>query len=329
MAEILVVVEYAKQDPAEVSLQMLSKGRALAAAAGMTLSAVVIGKDAGKLAKGLAKWAEKVLAVKNDLCDAFSLAAPYQKILPSIVEERKPRIVLLGHSSFGMDLAPSLSVALKAPLMTDCTDISINDSGILVTRSIYQGKINALYALAPSETAVLTGRVGAFDMKEGDDPGEIEHVDFPLEEIGDKRYEGYIEAETKGVDITKKDILVSLGRGIKGKEHIEMAEKLAGMLGGVVACSRPVVDSGWLPSERQVGLSGKTVKPRLYLALGISGAFQHLLGMKGSKLIVAINKDAKAPIFKVAHYGIVDDIFRVVPEITRKITELTGEGEAP
>jgi len=127
------------------------------------------------------------------------------------------------------------------------------------------------------------------------------------------------------VDITQADVLVSVGRGIKEKENLEMAEKLAEVLGGVVSCSRPVVDYGWLPSEHQVGLSGKTVEPKLYLALGISGAFQHMVGMKGSKITVAINKDAKAPIFNVTDYGIVDDILKVVPALTKKIAELKGQ----
>ena len=328
MAEILVVAEYIKQHMAEVSLQLLSKGRQLADRSGMKLDAVVIGKDAGQHAQELSRWADRVLVVKNDMWDR-SLAEPYQKILSPLVEERKPKIVLLGHSSFGMDLAPSLSVGLKAPLITDCIDIEIKDGAVFVTRSIHNGKVNAVYSIAPCETMVVTGRVGEFDIDESDNHGQIDEVAYPLEVIGYKKYEGYIEPETGGVDITQADVLVSVGRGIKGKENLEMAEKLAEVLGGVISCSRPVVDFGWLPSELQVGLSGQTVKPKLYFALGISGAFQHILGMKGSKITVAINKDAQAPIFNAADYGIVDDIFKVVPQLTKKIVELTGQGKTP
>lgn len=321
MAEILVVAEYIKQDLAEVSLQMLSKGRQLADQAGMTLSAVIIGQDVEQHAQKLRKLADRVLVVKNDMLDA-SLSEPYQKVLSSLVKERKPKMVLLGHSSFGMDLAPSLAVGLNAPLVTNCTDIAIEDGTVLVTRPIYNEKINAVYSITPCETLVLTGRVGEFPIEERDIQGQIEEVDFPLEEITRKKYEGYISPEKGGVDITQADVLVSVGRGIKGKENLEMAEKLAEMLGGVLSCSRPVVDFGWLPSEHQVGLSGQTVNPKLYFALGISGAFQHVLGMKGSRMTVAVNKDAQAPIFKNADYGIVDDIFKVVPELTKKIAEL-------
>jgi electron transfer flavoprotein alpha subunit len=323
VAEILIVAEYSKQHIAEVSLQMLGKGRQLADESGMKLDAVVIGKDADQYAQELGRWADRVIVVKNDMRDR-SLAEPYHMILSPLIEERKPKIVLLGHSSFGMDLAPPLSVGLNAPLVTDCTDIEMKGGAVFVTRSIYNGKVNAVYSIAPCDTMIVTGRVGEFDIEERDNHGQIEEVAYPLEEIGYKKYEGYIEPETGGVDITQADVLVSVGRGIKGKENLELAEKLAEVLGGVISCSRPVVDSGWLPPEHQVGLSGQTVKPKLYLALGISGAFQHTLGMKGSKMIVAINKDAQAPIFNAADYGIVDDIFKVVPELIKKIAELTG-----
>jgi len=324
MAEILVVVEHRQQKLADISLEMLTKGRQLADQTSSELVAVVVGKDVNRYEPQLAKWADKVLVVKNTKLEE-SLAEPSQKILVSIIKERKPKLVLIGHSSFGMDLAPALAVEVGAPLATDCTNIAIDNGTITVTRSIYNGKVNAVYSLAPSETVIVTGRPGEFPVEEGQQRGSIEEIDYPLEgEIDYKRLEGYIEPEVSGVDITQAEVLVSVGRGIKDKGNIEIAEELAKALGGVVACSRPVVDYGWLPSERQVGLSGKTVKSKLYLALGISGAFQHTVGLRGSKMIIAINKDAKAPIFTVADYGIVDDIFKVVPILTQRIVELRG-----
>jgi electron transfer flavoprotein alpha subunit len=325
MAEILVVAEYIKEDLAQVSLQMLSKGRQLADQSGMELNTVIVGREVDQHAQVLIKWADRILVVKSDVLDT-SLAEPYQEILCSLVRQRKPRLVLLGHSSFGMDLAPSLSVELDAPLITDCIDIKIKDDAVLAIRSVYNGKVNAVCSFAPCETMIITGRVGEFDIEERDNHGTIEEVDFPLKGIGYKRYEGYIEPETGGIDISKAEVLVSVGRAIKEKENIEMAEKLAEVLGGQISCSRPVVDYGWLPPEHQVGLSGKIVNPKLYFALGISGAFQHILGMKNSKMTVAINKDIQAPIFNTADYGIVDDIFKVVPELTRKISEFKGKG---
>ena len=324
MAEILVVAEHRKQGLADISLEMLTKGRQLADRASGELLAVLIGKDVSRYAPQLARWADKVLAVKNDKLEQ-SLAEPYQKTLSPIIKERKPKLVLIGHSSFGMDLAPALAVELGAPLATDCTNIAMKNGVVTVTRSIYNGKVNAVYSLAPSETVIVTGRPGEFPVEEGQQRGSVEEIDYPLEEeIDYKRLEGYIEPEVSEVDITQAEVLVSVGRGIKDKGNIEIAEELARALGGVVACSRPVVDYGWLPSGHQVGLSGKTVKPKLYLAIGISGAFQHMIGIRGSKMIIAINKDVKAPIFTVADYGIVDDIFKVVPILTQKINELKG-----
>ena len=324
MAKILVVTEQRKKTLSDISLQMLSKGRQLADQTGAELLALVIGKDVSKHADELSRWADRVLTVRDDRLEE-PLAEPCQQILSSIIKERKPELVLIGHSSFGMDLAPSLAVELEAPLVTDCIDISIENDNVLTTRSIYNGKVNAVYSFARSETVIVTGRVGEFPVQESDKQGQIEEVTLPLEEaFSHKEFEGYVEQEAGGVDITKADVLVSVGRGIKEKGNIEMADELAQVLGGVVSCSRPVVDHGWLPSEHQVGLSGRTVKPRLYLALGISGAFQHAVGMKGSKMIVAINRDDRAPIFTVADYGIIDDIFKVVPILTKKIAELKG-----
>ena len=322
MAEILVVIEHRKQALAEVSLQMLSKGRQLADRTGNELLAVVIGRNVSGYAENLAKWADRVLVVRNEKAEE-SLAEPCQKILTSIIKQRKPKLVLIGHSSFGMDLAPSLAVEIDAPLATDCIDVKIENGAIQVTRSLYNGKVNVLLSFLQVVTSIVTGRFGAFTVEENNMQGKIDEIDISLEEeFNCKQFKGYFEQAAGAVDITKADVLVSAGRGIKEKENIKIVEKLAEALGGLVSCSRPVVDYGWLPAERQVGLSGNTVKPKLYLAIGISGAFQHMVGMKDSKIIVAINKDIRAPIFSIADYGIVDDALKVLPELTKKIAEL-------
>jgi electron transfer flavoprotein alpha subunit len=324
MPEILVIVEHRKQRVTDISLQMLSKGRQLADETGADLLAVVIGRGTGVYAEEVAEWADMVLVVEDPEM-VEPLAEPFRKILSATIKDRKPLLVLMGHSSFGMDLAPALAVELGVPLVTDCTDVSLEDGHVMVRRSIYNGKVNGIYSCVPSETVMVTGRIGEFPVKESDRRGKIERVDSsPGDEFDYKRFEGYTEQEAAGVDISQAEVLVSVGRGIKDKENIEIAERLANELGGVLACSRPVVDNGWLPAEHQVGLSGKTVQPKLYLALGISGAFQHAVGMKGSKMIVAVNKDARAPIFSVADYGIVDDIFKVAPLLAQKIAELKG-----
>jgi electron transfer flavoprotein alpha subunit len=324
MAEILVAIEQRKQSLAEVSLQMLSKGRQLCDQTGDQLVAVVMGTVASGHEEKLAGWADRVLVARNDKAGE-SLAEPCQKILTSIIKERKPRLVLMGHSSFGMDLAPALAVAVDAPLATDCISIGIEKGAISVTRSIYNGKVNAQLSFTQVDTVIITGRVGEFTVEECDKRGKVEEIDVSLDEAFPyKQFQGYIEQPSRGVDITQSDILVSVGRGIKEKDNIKIAESLAEALGGVVSGSRPVIDNGWLSAERQVGLSGKTVKPKLYVAIGISGAFQHMVGMKGSRMIVAINKDSRAPIFDIADYGIVDDVLKVLPELTKQIVELKG-----
>jgi electron transfer flavoprotein alpha subunit len=322
VADILVVAEHRDGNLAEASLEMLSEGKRLAEQAGCGLLAVVVTRDVSAFAPRLARWADTVLAVKSEKLE-HSLAEPYQRALAPLIRERRPRLVLLAHSSFGMDLAPALAVEVSAPLATDCTNIAMENGAIIVTRSIYNGKVNALYSFAPCETAIVTGRPGVFAVEEGRGRGIVEEVDLHVdEEVEYKRFEGCSEPEVSEVDITKADVLVAVGRGMKEKGNLQLAEDLAGALGGVLACSRPVVDYGWLPAGHQVGLSGKTVKPTLYLALGISGAFQHMVGLRGSKIVVAINKDEKAPIFTDADYGIVGDLLQVVPILVKKVSEL-------
>jgi electron transfer flavoprotein alpha subunit len=222
-----------------------------------------------------------------------------------------------------MDLAPALAVELGIPLATDCIDISLENEKVTVKRSVYNGKLHAVYSFAPCETIIVTGRLGQFPIEQAGRSGDIQEMNSPpYEEIDYKRFEGYREPEESEVDIARSSILVSIGRGIKSKEKVAMAEELAAALGGVVACSRPVVDSEWLPSDRQVGLSGKTVKPKLYLALGISGAFQHMVGTQGAETIIAINSDPGAPIFAVADYGIIGDIFKIMPALVEEINTL-------
>jgi electron transfer flavoprotein alpha subunit len=324
MGEIIVVAEHRKQRLADISLSMLVKGRQLADQSSSELVAVIIGSSPSGYTAEISRWADKVLAVTDEGM-VGSLAEPSQKILSSIIKQRKPKLVLIGHSAFGMDLAPALAIELGVPLATDCTDIAIEGESVRAIRSIYNGKIEAIFSFTPSETIMVTLRPTQLPTEKGNRKGIIEEIDSPLmEEIGYKRFEGYIEPETSELDITESDVLVSIGRGIKNKENIAIAQQLADIFGGSVSCSRPIVDYGWLPSDRQVGLSGKVVKPKVYFALGISGAFQHVAGMKASEIIVAVNKDPKAPIFSVADYGIVDDVAKFLPALIGEIGQAKG-----
>ncbi len=322
MAEMLIVIEHRKQRLADISLEMLSKGAMVAGQSGYELTGIIIGRKVDRFAAEVAKWVDKVLLIKEDSLED-SLSEPYQKILSALIKERKPRLVLIGGSSFGMDLAPALAIEVGAPLCSDCIDIMIEDKDISVKRALLNGKVEATYSFAPCVTIILTGRPGQFPITPGEKKGSFEEICSPLrEEINYKRFEGFIEPpETGEVDITKSSTLVSVGKGIKGSENIPLAKELAKALGGELACSRPVSDNKWLSEARHVGLSGRIVKPKLYLALGISGAFQHVIGIKGAETVIAINKDPKAPIFAVSDYAVIDDIFKVVPAVIQKIKE--------
>jgi electron transfer flavoprotein alpha subunit len=244
----------------------------------------------------------------------------YQKVLSSIIINYQPLLTLIGHTAFGMDLAPSVSVELGFPLVTDCIDLSFEENHLKAVRSIYGGKIDANVSVRESKGYMATIRPGVFaPVMPGERKGGILLESSPLQRTTDvKKFIEYIEAPITGEDITQAEIIVSVGQGIGGPEHIPMIEEVAKSLGGVIACSRPVVDRNWLPKERQVGISGKTVKPKIYIAIGISGAFQHMTAMQGSETIIAINKDPRAPIFGVADYGIVDDFQNVIPILKEK-----------
>jgi len=198
----------------------------------------------------------------------------------------------------------------------------VEDDQIKAIRQTYGGKLNVEIRLKPAQCSMVTLRPASISVADYSLAGEITRVSSPLtEEIASKRFLEYVEAAAGDVDITQANILVSVGRGIKDPDNITMVQELADSLGATLSCSRPVVDKKWLPKDRQVGTSGKTVKPKVYIAIGISGAFQHVAGMKGSGTIIAINRDSKAPIFNVAHYGIVGDLFKIVPSLKGKIRE--------
>ncbi len=241
------------------------------------------------------------------------------KVLPS------NSIVLVAHDHFGIDLAPGLSIKLNSAFVSDVLDIAtLEGAGLKVVRQEFGGQVSAHVDCDISSGAVLTVRPGAFE------GGKIVSGSTLIVDqsagigalVAGRRYLETVVAEAGDVDITKHSVLVSIGRGIQEKDNVSIAEELAEALGAAVSCSRPVVDAKWMEKSRQVGSSGKTVKPKVYLACGISGAFQHLAGIKGSPFLIAINKNPKAPIFQVADVGIVDDILEFLPELTNKVREM-------
>ncbi|OGD45434.1 hypothetical protein A3K79_00140 [Candidatus Bathyarchaeota archaeon RBG_13_46_16b] len=327
MTGIFVLAEHRQGQIRDITYEMLTKARELAEKASMDLTAVILGSNVKEHAKTLAEYTNKVMVVEDAKLENFNSEA-YRKVLAGLITTHKPALVMAGHTSQGVDLAPRLAAALNLPLATDCIDLAFESDVFTVTKQMYGGKVNVKATVRKAETYLATIRQATFTPTKPVTPmnGQIVIVPSPLvEEISEKRFVQYVLPPPGGVDITAAEKLVGIGRGIKDVANIPQVEDLAKAIGGVLSCSRPIVDKGWLPTDRQVGTSGKTVKPKLYLALGISGAFQHILGMKNSDLIIAVNKDPKAPIFSFADYGIVEDLFKIVPPLKNKVNELRAQ----
>jgi electron transfer flavoprotein alpha subunit len=331
MAKIFVLTEHRQGLVRDITYEMLTKARELAEKTNSELNAVILGKDVKEHAKVLAEYAKNVLLVQDARLENFNSEA-YKRIMSKLITEHKPLLVMIGHTSYGVDMAPRLATALNLPLATDCIDLEFENEALTVTRQMFGGKVNVKSVARKAETYLVTVRQATFTPRKPATPlgGQVTEVPSPLtEEITEKRFIQYVLPPLGGVDITAAEKLVGVGRGIKDVANMPIVEELAKTLGGVLACSRPIVDKGWLPTDRQVGTSGKTVKPKLYIAVGISGAFQHVLGMKSSDLIIAINKDSKAPIFSFADFGIVDDLFKIVPPLKSKIYEVQTKKTCP
>lgn len=323
MAKILVLAEHRQGQIRDITYEMLTKATELAQKTNSEVVVGLFGKGMKEQTKPLADYAKTVLYVEDAKMENFNSEA-YQKTLVKLVNEHKPLLLMMGHTSYGVDLAPRLAAALNVPLATDCIDLMFENDTLNVTRQMFGGKVNVKVSCRKAEIYITTIRQATFAAQKPATlaNGQIIETPSPLtQEITEKRFIQYVLPPPGGVDITAADKLVGVGRGIKDAANIPMIEDLAKTLGGVVSCSRPIVDKGWLPTDRQVGSSGKTVKPKLYLAMGISGAFQHILGMKSSDLIIAVNKDPKAPIFNFANYAVVEDLFKIAPALKNKINE--------
>jgi len=320
---IWVLIEHRRGEIREISYEMLGKGRQLAEKLAEPLVAVILASDSKPYVDKVKGYASQIMVVEDKQLEHYN-AVSYQLVLSNLIEERSPRVMFLGHTSYGIDLAPRLSAALKLPLISDCIEVEVREGRIEAVRRMYADKVNARVSFRGRENGLITIRPGSFPAEvEAGGGGEVILVPSVLTaEVKARKLLEFVEAAVGEVDITRADILVSVGRGIGDVENIPLAEALAEVLGATVSCSRPIVDKKWLPKERQVGTSGKTVKPKVYLALGISGAFQHVAGMKNSGTIIAINKDPKAPIFNIAHYGIVDDVLKILPILTEKARTL-------
>ena len=324
---VWVFVEQTEGEPALVAWELLGVGAELAETLGVELCSVVIGSQVEELCYESFAYG----ATKSYLMDApvfhHYRTEPYCQAICHLVEKYKPEIILVGATGLGRDLAGAVATRLETGLTADCTGLAIDDKGFLLqTRPAFGGNIMAtiLTENTRPQMATVRPRVMPLPTRDTSLKGEIIHEPVPFE--GDDFATSVLEiikdSKLDAVDVTAADVIVSGGRGMCARENFSILQELADELGGVVGCSRSVVEAGWMPVECQVGQTGKTVRPKLYIACGISGAIQHLVGMQDSDVIVAINYDRQAPIFEVASYGIVGDVLKVVPALTRRISEL-------
>lgn len=293
---------------------------------GKPVSAAVAGENVAPLAQEAAgRKLEKVYAVEHPLLAEYTPDA-YAAALEQLVRSVNPELVLFPHTYQVRDFAPKLAARFRRTLASDVIGHRAEGGAVVFVRQLFQGKLNAdvrFAAAAPNFASVQAGAYRADVIETGEARVETFHPEIQADAVRMKPMEPFRESQ-QGVDLSAASLIVAVGRGIKEKDNLPVVEKLAEVLGAELAASRPICDNGWLPMERQVGSSGQTVSPKLYLAVGISGAIQHLVGMKGARTIVAINKDPNAPIFEVADYGIVGDLFEVVPALTEELRKARG-----
>ena len=322
--KILVVSEQRQQKWNNTSFETLAAAQQIAKDTSSTVSALVIGKGVAKLADELAaKNVSEVLLVEHDLLEAYTPDG-YCVALSQVIASAKPELVLFPHTYQVRDFAPKLAAMLGKGTIGDCVGYRNEGGKLVFVRQMFQGKTAADVTFQGPAPWFASFQAGAFRLDlaaahpSGKAPVRSASIALKPEQIRTKPLDLFKEAKS-AVDLTQAPLIVAIGRGIKAPENIPQAEALAKALGGEIAASRPICDEGWLPMERQIGSSGQTVAPKLYLALGISGAIQHVVGMKGARTIVAINKDQNAPIFEIADYGVVGDIFEIMPALTEAL----------
>ncbi len=317
--EIWVLAEFVGDQVAQASSEALGAAKRSAEAGGRRVVAVVLGRDGGDPALRSLGAADTVLTVQDPGLKDFSPAL-HVRVLEALLSDRKPRLVLMGNTAAGLELGPDLSARLGSPLIAYCRNLEFSGDTVVGTTQLYGGKLLLEVETAAAQVLAMVA-AGSFPAVTEERDVLVEAIASPVS-LADPEtvFLGLEVAETADVDITQADVLISVGRGIGDAGNISLAEELAEALGGVVSASRPVVDQGWLTKSRQVGKSGKTVKPKLYLAAGISGAPEHLEGMRDADLIVAINTDAAAPIFEVADYGVVGDCTEILPALTEAVS---------
>lgn len=310
----------------KVALELLGKGREIADKLGVELTALLLGDKIDNIAEELVAYgADKVIYAQNPLLSHYTTDG-YTKVICDLVAEEKPEIILVGATYIGRDLGPRVAARLRTGLTADCTALDIEEgaNNLLMTRPAFGGNLMATIVCGEHRPQMSTVRPGVFEKLQKDEAkkGEIKKVEAKLEESDIRtKVEEVVKLAKDVKDIGEAEFLVSGGRGVGSKEHFKMLEELAELLGGNIAGSRAAIDNGWIDKDYQVGQTGKTVRPKVYIAVGISGAIQHLAGMQDSDYIIAINKDESAPIMQIADLGLVGDYNKIIPELIAKLKE--------
>jgi electron transfer flavoprotein alpha subunit len=327
---ILVVAEQREGKLSRVSWETIAAGQAIAAQTGWMLEAAVVGNNVGGLANEIAaKKLAKVYAIESPKLEPYTPDA-FAAALQQFIGSKQPKLILLPHTYQVRDFVPQLAAAMQRTAISDCVGYKKEGERLLFTRQMFQGKFAADVGFRCDAPWFVTFQNGAFRGDKAENGAGVAPVETVSAAIGEgvvrnQPQEAFKEAK-QAVDLTQAEIIVAVGRGIKEQKNIELARQLADAIGGELAASRPICDSGWLPMDRQIGSSGQTVAPKLYLALGISGAIQHVVGMKGSRTIVAVNKDSEAPIFEIADYAIVSNLFDIVPPLIEEVKKAKAGG---
>ncbi len=329
MADIILVVAEQRQGQLNrVSLETLTGAQAIAADTGWVLEAAVVGNGVSEIAAELAKIkVTKVYDVESPVLEPYTPDG-FVAALKQLIDQTKPKLVLMPHTYQVRDFAPKLTTALDRSLISDAIGYKYEGRKLLFTRQMFQGKFAADVSFAGDAPYFVTFQNGAFrgdKVEAGASPAPVETMKVEIADtVVRNRPDAPFKEAKQAVDLTQAEIIVAVGRGIKEQKNIDIARQLADVLGGEIAASRPICDSGWLPMDRQVGSSGQTVAPKLYLALGISGAIQHVVGMKGAHTIIAINKDSEAPIFEIADVAVVGNLFDIVPPLIEEVKKAKG-----
>ena len=325
--EVLVFAEHHAGEISRPTWEAVAAGQKIAGDTGGCVTLAVLGDKSSAFASELtAVEAAGVVALESPSLAEYTPDG-YAAALAELIRARQPRYVVFSHSYQVRDFAPKLAAAVGAGFISDCLGYRQQDGRLVFVRQVFQGKFNADVEFAGDPPYLVSFQAGSFreDAVKRGGSAPVTTIAAPVssEQIRTKPGERFREAK-QAVDLTQAEIIVAVGRGIKAPENVDLARKLAEALGGEIGASRPICDGGWLPMDRQIGSSGQTVAPKLYVALGISGAIQHQVGMKGSRTVLAINKDREAPIFEVATYGIVGDLFEIVPPLTEAIRKAKG-----